>query len=123
MRTCPDKCIIKVELGNLNMPVYELISGTVYVEPLKIYESVLLGDIESWFLFERINPQVWKLDDVVAIEICVETFNKNGLIDRNGVLLTRIDDDTFSVSQQQYRINKRGSLFTWYKIQKMEISL
>ncbi|MFV8211088.1 hypothetical protein ACMZ62_02955 [Streptococcus pluranimalium] len=53
------------------MPVYELISGTVYVEPLKIYESVLLGDIESWFLFERINPQVWKLDDVVAIEICV----------------------------------------------------
>lgn len=71
MRTCPDKCIIKVELGNLNMPVYELISGTVYVEPLKIYESVLLGDIEYWFLFERINPQVWKLDDVVAIEICV----------------------------------------------------
>ena len=82
------------------MLVDELISGTVYVEPLKIYEPVLLGDIESWFLFERINPQVWKLDDVVAIEICVETFNKNGLIDRNGVLLTRIDDDTFSVSQQ-----------------------
>ncbi|WP_321062727.1 hypothetical protein [Streptococcus hyovaginalis] len=105
------------------MLVDELISGTVYVEPLKIYEPILLGDIESWFLFERINPQVWKLDDVVAIEICVETFNKNGLIDRNGVLLTRIDDDTFSVSQQQYRINKRGSLFTWYKIQKMEISL
>lgn len=53
MRTCPDECIIKVELGNLNMPVDELISGTVYVEPLKIYEPVLLGDIESWFLFER----------------------------------------------------------------------
>lgn len=80
------------------MLVDELISETVYVEPLKIYEPVLLGDIESWFLFESINPQVWKLDDVVAIEISVETFNKNGLIDRNGFLLTRIDDDTFSVS-------------------------
>ncbi|WP_447449381.1 hypothetical protein [Streptococcus hyovaginalis] len=35
------------------MLVDELISGTVYVEPLKIYEPILLGDIESWLLFER----------------------------------------------------------------------
>lgn len=53
METCPDGCIIKIELCNLNMPVDKLISGTVYVEPLKIYEPILLGDIESWLLFER----------------------------------------------------------------------